>query len=124
MNRTSARSGHMCRHPKTRKADSCPTTPSLRIGRALPRIAAGVTAALAAVSAALCVFGPLSDQRAQQLAAEPQANALGQEPLDPAASGRSWGTQYQPQTEAKSVAPSPRAVGPSLDSPSRIAIAK
>ena len=71
MERISARPAHGYRRSQTRKADSRPTTPCLRIGRALPRIAAGATAALAAVSAALCVFGPLSDQRALQLAAGP-----------------------------------------------------
>jgi len=105
MNSIPARPGDVCRRSKTRKAGSRPTRPSLRIGRALPRILAGATAALAAVSAALCVFGPLSDQRALQLSAGPHVKALvpNAPPLDSAVTGRPWGTQYQGHADAKSV---------------------
>jgi len=124
MNSIPARPGDVCRRSKTRKAGSRPTRPSLRIGRALPRILAGATAALAAVSAALCVFGPLSDQRALQLSAGPHAKALAPQPIDSAFTGRPWGTQDQTHADAKSVAPSSLAVGPSLDATSRVPIAK
>jgi hypothetical protein len=126
MNRISARPGHVGRHAQMRKVDSCPTRPSLRIRRALPRIAAGATAALAAVSAALCVFGPLSDQRALQFAAGSGAKAprSDAQPLESAATGRSSGSQAQRHADAESVTSSPLDVGPALDTTSHARIAK
>jgi hypothetical protein len=104
--------------PQVSKAHSEPVRPPLRLSRALPRVAVGATAALAAVSAAFLMFGPFSDLSAQQLAAGPHSAALGSDgkPLVLAATGRAWGAEYQRRASAASAAPLAKlARAPSAD---------
>jgi len=128
MNRISKGSPHHAdARPQVLNAHPEPPRPSLRLSRALPRIACGVTAALAAVSATIFVFGPFSDLSARQLAAGPNGTALGQDgkPLVMAATGRSWGAEYQRRASAASAPPSPEfAREPSRVATASVAIAK
>lgn len=52
-------------------------TPKFRLTRTLPRVATGMTAAVAGLSAAFFIFGPLSDRNAMQLAFGADGSALG-----------------------------------------------
>jgi hypothetical protein len=107
-------------HPKAPR-------PSLRLSRALPRIAVGATAALAAVSATFFVFGPFSDLSAQQLAAGPHSAARGADgkALVLATTGRSWGAEYERRAGAASAAASPRLARDAATVPTaQVAIAK
>lgn len=104
--------------PQVLKPHSEPVRSPLRLSRALPRVAVGATAALAAVSAAFLMFGPFSDLSARQLAAGPHSAAVGSDgrPLALAATGRSWGAEYQRRASAGSAAPLARlARAPSAD---------
>jgi hypothetical protein len=104
--------------PRVSKAHCEPVGPPLRLSRALPRVAVGSTAALAAVSAAFLMFGPFSDLSARQLAAGPHSKALRSDgrPLVLAGTGRSWGAEYQRRASAASAASLTRiARAPSAD---------
>ncbi len=73
----------------------------------LPRVATGLTAAVAGVSAAFFVFGPFSDLSARQLANGPRGSALDSEgkPIVLAHTGRSWGAEAERRAAAASAVP-------------------
>ena len=92
-----------------------------RLSPPFPRIVAGVTAGVASVAAAFCIFGPLSDLSALQLAAGPQSLTVGPNgrPIVQARTGRSWGADQERRVAAASAVPlAMLARGPSHDIPS------
>ena len=91
-----------------------------RLSPPLPRIAAGVTAGVASVAAAFCIFGPFSDLSALQLAAGPQSLTVGSNgrPIVQARTGRSWGADQERRVAAASAVPlATLARGPSQELP-------
>src|SRR5664279_3265672 len=87
------------------------TQNGFRLSGALPRVMTGVTAASAALAAALYIFGPFSDLSARQLAAGPHSTEIGpgNTPLVLAQTGRSWGglskhAEHEPGTSLAVVA--------------------
>ena len=92
-----------------------------RLSPPLPRIVAGITAGVASVAAAFCVFGPFSDVSAMQLAAGPQSLTVGPSgrPIVQARTGRSWGADQERRVAAASAVPlATLARGPSQSIPS------
>jgi hypothetical protein len=91
-----------------------------RLSPPFPRIVAGVTAGIASVAAAFCIFGPFSDLSALQLAAGPQSLTVGPNgrPIAQARTGRSWGADQERRIAAASVVPlATLARGPSQEIP-------
>jgi hypothetical protein len=91
-----------------------------RLSPPLPRIVAGVTAGVASVAAAFCIFGPFSDLSALQLAAGPQSLTVDPNgrPIVQARTGRSWGADQERRVAAASAVPLVTlARGPSLGIP-------
>jgi hypothetical protein len=78
-----------------------------RLSSAAGRVAAGITAALAAAAAAFCIFGPFADLSAMQLAAGPRSTAVGPSGrlLVMAHTGRSWGAEQERRVAAASAVP-------------------
>ena len=81
--------------------------PKFQLTPTLPRVATGLTAAVAGVSAAFFVFGPFSDLSAMQLAAGPHGSAIGPngKPIVLARTGRSWGAEAEVRASAASGVP-------------------
>lgn len=86
----SARNEASSPHRVTKQV-SVSVAPKFRLTRTLPRVVTGLTAAVAGLSAAFFIFGPLSDRNAMQLAFGPNESALGRDgmPIALASTGRS-----------------------------------
>jgi hypothetical protein len=91
--------------PQKRSSGTEPRT--FRLGSPTRRIAAGATAAVAALAGAFCIFGPFSDMSARQLAAGPQSMATGPsgQLLVMAPTGRAWGAEHERRVATASAAP-------------------